>query len=81
MDNCHVESNAIVAAGAVLLEGTKVESWSIYAGVPAKKVKTLSKDLFKKERSKESQKIISNILLGLNKKSDPFGSLSKNLKS
>ena len=47
MDNCHIESNAIVAAGAVLLEGTKVESWSIYAGVPAKKVKTLSEEIFK----------------------------------
>ena len=49
MDNCHVESNTIIAAGAVLLEGTRVESWSIYAGVPAKKVKTLSPELFKGE--------------------------------
>jgi carbonic anhydrase/acetyltransferase-like protein (isoleucine patch superfamily) len=46
MDNCIVESNCIIAAGAVLLEGTRVESWSIYAGVPAKKVKTLSPELF-----------------------------------
>ena len=58
MDNCHVESNAIVAAGAVLLEGTKVESWSIYAGVPAKKVKTLSKDLFKGEVERISKNYI-----------------------
>lgn len=49
MDNCIVESNCIIAAGAVLLEGTHVESWSIYAGVPAKKVKTLSKELFQGE--------------------------------
>ena len=49
MDNCVIESNCIIAAGAVLLEGTHVESWSIYAGVPAKKVKTLSPDLFKGE--------------------------------
>ena len=49
MDNCHIESNCIIAAGAVLLEGTRVESWSIYAGVPAKKVKTLSPELFKGE--------------------------------
>ncbi len=58
MDNCHVESNAIVAAGAVLLEGTKVESWSIYAGVPAKKVKTLSKELFKGEVERISKNYI-----------------------
>tara|TARA_B100000674_G_scaffold451015_1_gene421397 strand:- start:101 stop:616 length:516 start_codon:yes stop_codon:yes gene_type:complete len=49
MDNCKIESNCIIAAGAVLLEGTKVDSWSIYAGVPAKKIKTLSPELFKGE--------------------------------
>ena len=58
MDNCHVESNAIVAAGAVLLEGTTVESWSIYAGVPAKKVKRLSKELFKGEVERISKNYI-----------------------
>ncbi len=46
MDNCLIDSNCIVAAGAVLLEGTHVESWAIYAGVPAKKVKSLSPELF-----------------------------------
>jgi carbonic anhydrase/acetyltransferase-like protein (isoleucine patch superfamily) len=49
MDNCHIEENCIIAAGAVLLEGTRVESGSIYAGVPAKKVKTLTKELFEGE--------------------------------
>jgi carbonic anhydrase/acetyltransferase-like protein (isoleucine patch superfamily) len=49
MDNCHIQSNCIIAAGAVLLEGTHVESWSIYAGIPAKKVKTLSPELFQGE--------------------------------
>ncbi|MDA9206787.1 gamma carbonic anhydrase family protein [Crocinitomicaceae bacterium] len=58
MDNCHVKSNAIVAAGAVLLEGTTVESWSIYAGVPAKKVKSLSKELFKGEVERISKNYI-----------------------
>ena len=58
MDNCHVESNAIVAAGAVLLEGTTVESWSIYAGAPAKKVKSLSKELFKGEVERISKNYI-----------------------
>ena len=46
MDHCVVQSNCIIAAGAVLLEGTKIEEWSVYAGVPAKKVKTLTPELF-----------------------------------
>ena len=45
MDRCVVHSNSIVAAGAVLLEGTIVEAGSIYAGIPARKVKDISKDL------------------------------------
>jgi carbonic anhydrase/acetyltransferase-like protein (isoleucine patch superfamily) len=45
MDGCVVHSNSIIAAGAVVLEGTIVEEGSIYAGVPAKKVKTVSEDL------------------------------------
>lgn len=49
MDNCYISSNCILAAGAVLLEGTKMESWSVYAGVPAKKVKSVSPELFKGE--------------------------------
>jgi len=49
MDNCHIETNCILSAGAVLLEGTKMESWSVYAGVPAKKVKSLSPELFEGE--------------------------------
>ena len=39
MDNAVVQSGAIVAAGAVVLENTFVEANSIYAGVPARKVK------------------------------------------
>jgi carbonic anhydrase/acetyltransferase-like protein (isoleucine patch superfamily) len=45
MDRCVVHSNSIVAAGAVVTEGTIVEEGSIYAGVPAKKIKDISKDL------------------------------------
>lgn len=59
MDNCYIESNVIIAAGAVLLEGTRVESWSVYAGIPAKKVKTLSPELFKGE----VQRIANNYVL------------------
>jgi len=58
MDDCYIESNCIIAAGAVLLEGTRVESWSIYAGVPAKKVKTLSPELF----AGEVQRIANNYM-------------------
>lgn len=49
MDDCIIEDNCIIAAGAVLLEGTHVKSGSIYAGVPAKKVKDLSPELFEGE--------------------------------
>ncbi len=45
MDNCVVHSNSIVAAGAVVTQNTVIESGSIYAGVPAKKVKDISKEL------------------------------------
>jgi carbonic anhydrase/acetyltransferase-like protein (isoleucine patch superfamily) len=45
MDRCVLNSNAIIAAGAVVLEGTVVEAGSIYAGVPAKKVKEVSQEL------------------------------------
>jgi carbonic anhydrase/acetyltransferase-like protein (isoleucine patch superfamily) len=40
-----VESNSIIAAGAVVTQNTHVESGSIYAGVPGKKVKDLSINL------------------------------------
>ena len=59
MDNCYIEANSIVAAGAVLTEGTRVESWSIYAGIPAKKIKTLSPELF----TGEVQRIANNYVL------------------
>lgn len=39
MDNAEIGSNSIIAAGAVVLENTRIEPGSIYAGVPAKKVK------------------------------------------
>jgi carbonic anhydrase/acetyltransferase-like protein (isoleucine patch superfamily) len=42
MDRCVINSNTIIAAGAVMLEGTIAEPGSIYAGVPAKKVKDIS---------------------------------------
>ena len=44
MDNVVVHSNTIIAAGAVVLEGTICEAGSIYAGVPAKKVKDIDEE-------------------------------------
>jgi carbonic anhydrase/acetyltransferase-like protein (isoleucine patch superfamily) len=49
MDDCVVESNSIIAAGAVVTKNTKVEAGSIYAGVPAKKVKDISTALISGE--------------------------------
>jgi carbonic anhydrase/acetyltransferase-like protein (isoleucine patch superfamily) len=44
MDYAEIGSNSIIAAGAVVLERTIVEPGSIYAGVPAKKVKDVSQE-------------------------------------
>lgn len=49
MDNVVVGENSIVAAGAVVLENTHIPPGSIYAGVPAKKVKDISPELQKGE--------------------------------
>lgn len=46
MDHAVVEDNVLIAAGAVVLEHTICESNSIYAGIPARKVKSLSPEVF-----------------------------------
>ena len=58
MDNVRVGSNSIIAAGAVVLENTVIEPGSIYAGVPAKKVKDISESLI----SGEINRIADNYL-------------------
>jgi carbonic anhydrase/acetyltransferase-like protein (isoleucine patch superfamily) len=62
MDNCKVGSNIIIAAGAVVLENSVLESGSIYAGVPAKKVKDISQELIHGEinRIAENYKMYSS---------------------
>ena len=45
MDDAEIGSNSIIAAGAVVLEGTKIESGVIYGGVPARKIKDIPQDL------------------------------------
>ena len=49
MDNAEIGSNSIIAAGAVVLANTKIEPGSIYAGVPAKKVKDISEEMISGE--------------------------------
>jgi carbonic anhydrase/acetyltransferase-like protein (isoleucine patch superfamily) len=58
MDACVVHANSIIAAGAVVLEGTIVEEGSIYAGVPAKKVKTISQELIHGEINRISNNYV-----------------------
>jgi len=45
MDDAVVGSNSIIAAGAVVSQGTVVESGSVYAGIPAKKIKSVDTSL------------------------------------
>ena len=59
MDNAVIGSDSIIAAGAVVLEGTICEAGSIYAGVPAKKVKDISQELI----SGEINRIANNYLM------------------
>lgn len=59
MDNVVIGENSIIAAGAVVLEGTQVQAGSIYAGVPAKKVKDISPELLKGE----VERIANNYLM------------------
>jgi carbonic anhydrase/acetyltransferase-like protein (isoleucine patch superfamily) len=49
MDDAVVESNCIIAPGAVVTKNTRCESGSIYAGTPAKKIKDLDPELTKGE--------------------------------
>ena len=59
MDGCVVNSNSIIAAGAVVLENTIVEAGCIYAGIPAKKVKNISQELI----NGEIDRIANNYLM------------------
>jgi carbonic anhydrase/acetyltransferase-like protein (isoleucine patch superfamily) len=45
MDGAVIHSDSVIAAGAVVLSGTIVEPNSIYAGMPAKKVKEISPEM------------------------------------
>jgi len=45
MDDVVIESNSIIAAGALVTKGTVVGSGSVFAGVPAKKIRNIDKEL------------------------------------
>ena len=47
MDHAYIRKNVIIAAGAIVLENTICEENSVYAGIPARKVKELNPGLFK----------------------------------
>jgi carbonic anhydrase/acetyltransferase-like protein (isoleucine patch superfamily) len=49
MDHALVKKNTIIAAGAIVLENTVCEENSIYAGIPARKVKSLDEATFKNQ--------------------------------
>lgn len=59
MDNVQIGENSIIGAGAVVLEGTVVPPGSIFAGIPAKKVKNISPELLKGE----VERIANNYLM------------------
>jgi carbonic anhydrase/acetyltransferase-like protein (isoleucine patch superfamily) len=59
MDNCIINSNSIVAAGAVVTQNTVVESGTIWAGVPARKVKDMDQSDF----AGEIERISTNYVL------------------
>jgi len=47
MDHAVIGENSIIAAGAIVLENTIVEPGSIYAGIPAKRIKDVDQENFK----------------------------------
>jgi len=49
MDGAVIESNSVIAAGALISKNTMVKSGSVYAGVPAKHIKTVDTELLEGE--------------------------------
>ena len=59
MDHAVIGENSIIAAGSVVLDSTQVEPGSIYAGVPARRIKSVDP-----EQTKEMiNKIANNYLM------------------
>ncbi len=49
MDGAVIESNSVVAAGALVSKNTVVPSGTVFAGVPAKKIKEMDQELLEGE--------------------------------
>jgi len=49
MDDVIIEDNCIIAAGAIVTKNTFIPPYSIFAGIPAKKIKNLSVEQLQKE--------------------------------
>ncbi|MCD4734544.1 MAG: gamma carbonic anhydrase family protein [Bacteroidales bacterium] len=49
MDHAVINSNSLIAAGALVLKNTVVEPGSVYAGVPAKKIREVEPELIRGE--------------------------------
>jgi len=49
MDDVIIEDNCIIAAGAIVTKNTFIPSYSVFAGIPAKKIKNLSVEQLQKE--------------------------------
>lgn len=49
LDDAVIESNCVIAAGAVVTKGMHIKSGGVYAGVPAKRIKEISPDLLEGE--------------------------------
>jgi len=49
MDDVVINDNCIIAAGAVVSKGSVIEKGSVWAGVPAKKIKSIDEELFQGE--------------------------------
>lgn len=59
MDNCIVESNSIIAAGSVVTQNTHIPEGSIFAGIPARKIKDINPNL----QQGEIERIAQNYLM------------------
>ncbi len=59
MDDCVIGSNSIIAAGSVLPKNTIVPPGTVYAGVPAKKIKDVDPKLQKGEIERISANYIT----------------------
>lgn len=59
MDRARIGTGSIIAAGAVVLEDTDVPPGTIFAGVPARKIKSISQELL----TGEVERIANNYIM------------------